>query len=336
MDQSGNIIKDTFFITVSDTFKPIINKWPDTLFYSCNITVPTISASDNCSILEFKKLSGPEPGTLFPIGETILKYQAIDNSGNKTIDSFIVRVQNPIEIRLDTSYFSLCSGDTLYQYIHISNKNGGPYSLIYKSDTLNLIRDTSLIYTVTNDPEFRINAFEISSCTQTFQDTIIYPGRLVQLDSIQIFDESALNARDGKLKPFFNAIDSFIVYDANTLERINNTGTDLAAGFYLIKAFRNNCVFEYGPYSIKLITKTNHATPLNVAVYPIPFSNLLHISCNVNEQSNYQILNLSGRIIAQGLLDQELSIETSELQSGIYLLKIGNAYDQKVIKIIKH
>jgi hypothetical protein len=62
----------------------------------------------------------------------------------------------------------------------------------------------------------------------------------------------------------------------------------------------------------------------------------LHISCNVNEQSSYQILNSSGRIIAQGLLDQELSIETSDLQSGIYLLKIGNAYDQKVIKIIKH
>lgn len=335
MDQSGNISKDTFFITVTDTFKPIIHKWQDTLFYSCNITVPTISASDNCSIVEFKKLSGPEPGTLFPIGETILKYQAIDNSGNITIDSFIVRVKNSIEIRLDTSYFSLCSGDTLYQYIHISNKNGGPYSLIYKSDTLNLFRDTSLLYTITNEPEFRINAYESSSCTQTFKDTIIYPGQLVQLDSIQIFDESVLNAHDGKLNPFFNAIDSFIVYDAISLERINNTGTDLAAGLYLIKAFRNNCIFEYGPYTIKLITKTNYATPLNVVVYPIPFSNLLHISSNVSEKSNYQILNFSGKVITQGLLNQELSIETGDLQSGIYLLKIGNTNDQKVIKVIK-
>lgn len=335
MDLSGNSIKDTFFITVADTFKPIINIWPDTIFYSCNISVPTISATDNCSIVEFKKLSGPEPGTLFPIGETILKYQAIDNSGNKTIDSFIVRVQNPIEIRLDTSYFSLCSGDTLFQYIHFSNRNGGPYSLIYNSDTLNLLRDTSLIFTTTKDPEFIINAFEISSCTAIYKDTVIYPGLLVHLDSIQIVDESALNARDGKLIPFFNTLDSFVVFDAITLERINNSGTDLAAGSYIIKVFRNTCVFEYGPYTIKLITKTIHTVPFNITAYPIPFSNLLHISCNKNEILNYQILNFSGRIIDAGIMNQDLSIETGDLQSGVYLLKIGNAKDQKIIKIFK-
>lgn len=335
IDQSGNSIKDTFFITVNDTFKPVINKWPDTILYNCNVIVPSISATDNCSLVEFKKISGPEPGTIFPIGETIMKYQAIDNSGNKTIDSFIVSIQNPIEIRLDSSYFNLCIGDTLYQYVYFNNKNGGPYSILHKTDTLNLIRDTTILFTITRDTEFILNAYEISTCNAYYKDTIIYPGLAIHLDSISILDESALNARDGKLIPHFNAIDSFVVFDASTLERINNTGTDLPAGTYIIKAYRNTCAFEYGTYTIKLITITKHASPLNILVYPIPFSNSLHIENPNNTHLNYQILNFNGKVLEKGIINRTISLETSNFNAGIYLLKIGNEQEQKIVKIMK-
>ncbi len=97
-DGTGNVTTCNFNVIVEDTTSPVIEGCPSDIEASADIsscdavvswTAPT--ASDNCS-LTF--VSNHNPGDVFPIGTTEIKYTATDLKGNLTICTFNVKVSN--------------------------------------------------------------------------------------------------------------------------------------------------------------------------------------------------------------------------------------------------
>jgi gliding motility-associated-like protein len=96
-DIYGNGSNCTFTVTVNDVTVPVITGCPSDIFAaatsSCNaeVTWNEPLASDNCSAV---MVSGSEPGSIFPIGTTVVTYTATDPSGNKSTCTFNVTVEN--------------------------------------------------------------------------------------------------------------------------------------------------------------------------------------------------------------------------------------------------
>ncbi len=75
---------------------------------------------------------------------------------------------------------------------------------------------------------------------------------------------------------------------------------------------------------------------VNHLVYPVPAYNFLTINRNADAtKQNYYLINVSGQIVLSGKLSEEIqNIEISELNSGFYLLKVGDK-SPKYNKVIK-
>ncbi|MBK8955058.1 MAG: HYR domain-containing protein [Saprospiraceae bacterium] len=128
-DSEGNTATCGFTITVVDLTKPIIS-CPSNINVnasgSCDATVTysTPVASDNCfgpSYPMLTRTSGPASGSVFPLGNTMIIYQATDFSGNSKTCSFTVTVNDgtgpEIDCPDDLEFISLpgvCGHDVEY------------------------------------------------------------------------------------------------------------------------------------------------------------------------------------------------------------------------------
>lgn len=96
-DQSGNQATCSFTVTIRDNMNPVLNNCPSDIELTAGATCTAIAswtpptAQDNCSV---NVTTSHQPGTEFPIGETIVTYTATDPSGNTATCSFTVTVNN--------------------------------------------------------------------------------------------------------------------------------------------------------------------------------------------------------------------------------------------------
>ncbi len=335
MDVSGNITKDTIEIEVFDTLKPLIQVWNDTTFKRCDVIVPAIVAADNCGITEFKKISGPDAGTIFPIGETTLIYSAKDASNNLTIDSFKTTIITPLHYTIDSFYFNYCTGDTAFTIISVNHDLQLPMQFYYQKDTSKIINDSSFIISTTSVDTIFFQINEESGCSLEYKQGITYPGLALKLDSVKFTHQSDVNNPDGKIEVFIVGADSIGWYDANSGNLVNHTGLNLEAGIYIVKAFIGPCEFEYGPYEIQLILSSDNFEELNLKVYPVPFSNQISVVSDHVSDLQYALLNAQGNLIARGMFKSKLTIESDHLSSGIYFLRCFGTKKSITIRMIK-
>ncbi|MDT0554340.1 LamG-like jellyroll fold domain-containing protein, partial [Urechidicola vernalis] len=115
-DASGNIDVCSIDITVVDEQAPIIsgcsgdinvNNDSGNCYATVNYSVPSIG-SDNCSDATLSQTLGLVSGSQFPIGVTLVEYEAVDASGNTAICSFTVTV-------VDNEFPTITSLPTLNQ-----------------------------------------------------------------------------------------------------------------------------------------------------------------------------------------------------------------------------
>lgn len=131
-DASGNSHSAIAVVTVRDTLKPVINNMPGNVTLTGNgfqcaatyvWTVPT--ASDNCGISAFTSSHTPDSCFLFPQGVTTVTYTAVDPSGNTTVRSFTVTVNNcqGAAVSLNTNS-SNCVDSSLTVDVNLNNYVG--------------------------------------------------------------------------------------------------------------------------------------------------------------------------------------------------------------------
>ena len=75
------------------------------------------------------------------------------------------------------------------------------------------------------------------------------------------------------------------------------------------------------------------STSDNIKIYPNPASTILNVIINSSSDFSYSILDLSGKIVKEGLA--ETTINISSIQPGVYIIKIqtlqGTAYKKIVV-----
>ncbi len=97
-DAAGNFGFCTMKVTVTDSEKPKINCPPNSSQHTetgqCNakITYVTPVATDNCPGVSTALLSGLASGSSFPLGNTLVRWRAMDWSGGSEVCEFVVAV----------------------------------------------------------------------------------------------------------------------------------------------------------------------------------------------------------------------------------------------------
>jgi uncharacterized repeat protein (TIGR01451 family)/gliding motility-associated-like protein len=97
-DGSGNSVNCSFNVTIIDSIAPVVNNCPSNItvnntFNTCGAVVswtpPTFT--DNCNGA-VNVMASHFPGTIFPIGSTVVTYTATDAAGNTSVCFFTVTV----------------------------------------------------------------------------------------------------------------------------------------------------------------------------------------------------------------------------------------------------
>lgn len=125
VDSANNLANASFTITVLDNQLPIIENLPANITACEGSQVAFInpSASDNCGILSFERISGLASGSIYPLGTTVVTFRAIDIHGNQAQASFTVTVlPNPAApIISATTPLAFCFNDSAIISSNISN-----------------------------------------------------------------------------------------------------------------------------------------------------------------------------------------------------------------------
>jgi len=100
-DAAGNVSNASFDIIVSDDEDPTIVGLPGNISVNTDPGLATAvvswtppTANDNAPGASVTQTAGPAPGSAFPIGATVITYEAEDAAGNVTTQSFNVTVQD--------------------------------------------------------------------------------------------------------------------------------------------------------------------------------------------------------------------------------------------------
>ena len=85
------------------------------------------------------------------------------------------------------------------------------------------------------------------------------------------------------------------------------------------------------------ITPVDDAVLSSIEVAPNPFSTQLRISCDEFVNTTYKLFNASGAVVRSGNFEsRELTIETTDLVSGLYLLHLtAESGATKVVRVVK-
>ena len=104
-----------------------------------------------------------------------------------------------------------------------------------------------------------------------------------------------------------------------------------------------NCSFgtKYVTYDYSLSNVfTNNTTAVsksntdNITFFPNPATNLVYINCE--ENATVEIINIQGQIVAtKTLSDKNVSVDVSELKSGVYTLRVKTDKGVVMKKIVK-
>ena len=118
-DDNGNTSSCKFNVIVEDKTAPLFQNCLIEIIAAADETCTAVvtwqppTASDNCGLKTVN--NSHSPGDTFPIGKTVVKYTATDNSGNVTVCQFDVIVNNKT-----LPVFSTCPSDILME----GNENG--------------------------------------------------------------------------------------------------------------------------------------------------------------------------------------------------------------------
>lgn len=109
--------------------------------------------------------------------------------------------------------------------------------------------------------------------------------------------------------------------------------TPTVSGSYFVTVSIGVCMLTSECNAVEVLA-TNEHTLQNVSVYPIPAQGTVNIS--MKQEADYQMYNVLGAVVKAGKLTSGTSaVDISNLQSGIYMLKLYNQSGERVVKIVK-
>lgn len=86
-------------------------------------------------------------------------------------------------------------------------------------------------------------------------------------------------------------------------------------------------------YQLNVVTGINDIKNSNIKIYPNPTNSIINIEgLNKNENSSIQIFDVQGKLVTTKTITEKGAIDLSELNKGVYVIKIGEVA-QRIVKM---
>ena len=86
-------------------------------------------------------------------------------------------------------------------------------------------------------------------------------------------------------------------------------------------------------YQLNVVTGINDIKNSDIKIYPNPTNNIINIEgLNKNENNTIQIFDVQGKLVITKTINEKGTIDLSELNKGVYVIKIGELA-QRIVKI---
>lgn len=72
-----------------------------------------------------------------------------------------------------------------------------------------------------------------------------------------------------------------------------------------------------------------------ISIYPNPATDILHVYTKQNDNYNLEVYNLAGALILNTSFNQETTIDLSEFNQGVYLIKFSSANNSETYRFVK-
>lgn len=139
-----------------------------------------------------------------------------------------------------------------------------------------------------------------------------------------------------KIKSLIVEIDSFIIPSQNISFGFPNIRTEykwlsLTEKIPMLEAIGTTVAGKFTPQQVRYrdyyrakTNLSNNSTTVQLAVYPNPCADQLHIEASYLDQAQYVILNTLGQAVLSGTLNADKTIAIAELPKSQYFLMIGS------------
>ena len=170
---------------------------------------------------------------------------------------------------------------------------------------------------------------------------------IIEVDSIQIdgqdykrqkFAEPVINAFDVLNEVWIEGIGSIHgpLFPNNPLK----FSQEIPDSMLVTCSFSDNQeVWQHPSYSncyVNIVLSLNRLEALDLNIYPNPFSDKVFFENNKNERISLSIINSTGQDVKRiDISDKNVSIDLSDLEDGIYVLRLSNGKGVKTLKMIK-
>ncbi|MDT0555414.1 T9SS type A sorting domain-containing protein [Constantimarinum sp. W242] len=117
-------------------------------------------------------------------------------------------------------------------------------------------------------------------------------------------------------------------------------GTELTEGNYTISfeaedSFGNTSVCSFQLAVNTTLSVSEEAFENSLKIYPNPSHNNITIESNLQELENLQIIDVTGKIVIlkENILSRKKVVNISQLENGVYFLKVNNTVSKRIIKM---
>lgn len=99
-----------------------------------------------------------------------------------------------------------------------------------------------------------------------------------------------------------------------------------------VKRYKDEGGTTLPSYIVAVSDPVNHAMSLNV--YPNPVNDVMYFSLEDNSPASIQIIDMSGRIISEAVVNSQSYLDASALSNGLYLMKVTQGNQSGLVKFV--
>ncbi|MEZ4948539.1 MAG: HYR domain-containing protein [Saprospiraceae bacterium] len=327
-DDSNNTNTATVNIQIIDKIAPTLTCPENITRSDCPdiIVFDFPEAEDNCSVESVEIIQGPQPGSSFPKGTTIITFEAKDQSGNSATCSMEITLENTLESQ--TSQMDItCNGYSNGEArVMISGGNPG-YTYLWNDPNA----QTSNTATNLGPGNYTVEVTDAEGCKlqETFE--IMEPEALmadassvIQPNSGQADGSVLMNISGGSGNLTYKWIKTGDPsFNSNDKDLIN-----ISEGIYkLTITDENGCSLQFEIRVDATVSVKNAYLSKEISIFPNPSSGLINISTgNLSGYSKCYVIDTKGSTVFEGTFEllsrQDLNLDLSYLSNGLYVLRI--------------
>lgn len=333
-DNAGNSSQSVITVNVIDTIVPSVI-CPGNITEGICQGAPVwddLQVSDNCLVASVQQTSGYPLGTVFPLGVTTNTFLVTDNSGNQSTCSFDVTITVGLAIHLDVKNMSCNNVENGSAEVDISNLVS-PYTILWSNGAT-----TPQIINLAAG-QYEVTVTDGNGCNSSTSFVISNPAP-IEMRVVTITPASSQGASDGGITIEVEGGTPEYTFEwtkNNILVSTEQSPQNLGPGIYRVQIKdKNGCALIGAEIEVGASLSAGNWKKDPVTVFPNPADRMVTVSSADIRESKIQLFDILGRSVSiKPVSDGSRTlIHTETLVSGTYILKIENAGQWFIAKLV--